>query len=86
VPCNGGINTTQTALQTAKNKLEASEIFAKESVQSQGFFLGYCATVAQTSMVENYLRNIQKVSISDIKRVAQKYLKNGYVSILLPEK
>jgi zinc protease len=77
---------TQTELQTAKNKLEASEIFAKESVQSQGFFLGYCSMVAQTSMVENYLKNIQKVSVSDIKRVSQKYLKNGYVSVLLPEK
>lgn len=79
-------NVTQAELQTAKNKLEASEIFSKESVQSQGFFLGYCATVAKTELVENYLKNIQKVNVRDIKRVAQKYLKNGYVSILLPEK
>jgi zinc protease len=78
---------TETELNTAKKMIENETYYARESVSNIATEMGYIATLTGgTQYYKDYLKNINKVSAEDVKRVANKYLikTNSAVSIVLP--
>jgi len=73
-------------LEKAKNQLEASFIFAQDSLFYQAMLLARHEIAISWKTIDNYLPSIQKVSLEDIQRVAKKYLTpdNRTVGILIP--
>jgi len=65
---------TPAELARAKRQVEASFIYAKDSIRSLAQQLGYFETVASYRYLDTYLEKVQAVTAEDIRRVAQKYL------------
>lgn len=79
---------TETELNTAKKMIESDTYYARESVSNIATEMGYLYTLTgNTKYYGEYLKNINKVKASDVKRVAEKYLhkSNSAVSIILPK-
>ena len=78
---------TPEQLQLAKNIIERDTYYSRESISNIASEIGYTfVTTDGIKFYENYLNNIKKVTASDVKRVANKYLgKNkSAVSVVLP--
>ena len=78
---------TQSQLNLAKNVIERSTYYERESISNIAGEIGYTyVTTDDIKFYQNYLENIKKVTAEDVKRVAIKYLdKNkSAVSIALP--
>ncbi len=73
-------------LEKAKNQLEASFIFAQDSLFYQAMLLARHEIALSWKAIEDYLPSIRKVSPEDIRRVAKKYLTpdNRTVGTLIP--
>jgi zinc protease len=73
-------------LEKAKNQLEASFIFAQDSLFYQALLLARHEIAISWKTIDDYLPSIRKVSPEDIQRVAKKYLTpdNRTVGILIP--
>ena len=79
---------TETELNTAKKMIESDTYYARESVSNIATEMGYLtALTGSIKYYGEYLKNINKVKASDVKRVADKYLdkSNSAVSIILPK-
>ncbi len=79
---------TQEQLNLAKNIIERNTYYERESVSNIASEIGYTyVTTDNTKYYENYLDNIKKVSISDVKNAANKYLgiEKSAISVALPE-
>ncbi len=82
---HGGI--TELELNTAKKIIESETYYARESVSNISTEMGYLYTLTgSTKYYEDYLKNINKVTIKDVQKVANKYLlkSNSAISIILP--
>lgn len=78
---------TEVELNTAKKMIESDTYYARESVSNIATEMGYLYTLTGgTKYYEDYLKNINKVTAQDVKRVANKYLNktNSAVSVILP--
>jgi zinc protease len=73
-------------LEKAINQLEASFIFAQDSLFYQAMLLARHEIALSWKTIDDYLPSIRKVSPEDIQRVAKKYLipDNRTVGILVP--
>jgi zinc protease len=73
-------------LEKAINQLEASFIFAQDSLFYQAMLLARYEIAVSWKTIDDYLPSIRKVSPEDIQRVAKKYLTpdNRTVGILVP--
>ncbi len=73
-------------LEKAKNQLEASFIFAQDSLFYQAMLLARHEIAISWKTIDDYLPSIRKVSPEDIQRVAKKYLipDNRTVGMLIP--
>ena len=83
---NRGITSEQ--LQLAKNIIERNTYYDRESISNIASQLGYVSvTTGGTSYYENYLKNISRVTLKDVKAVAVKYLQENKsaVSVVLPK-
>ena len=79
---------SDTELVTAKKKLENDTYYARESVSNIATEMGYVASITgDMDYYEDYLKNINKVTADDVKRVANKYLltSNSAISTVLPK-
>ena len=75
-------------MRLAKNIIERNTYYERESISSIAGEIGYTfVTTDNIKFYETYLDNIKKVTVDDVKRVANKYLgiEKSAVSILLPE-
>ena len=83
---NFGIS--ENNLKIAKKIIETDTYYSRESVSNIAQEIGYTITLTgNCAFYNNYLSNIDKVTISDVKRVANKYLtnRNCALSFVLPE-
>jgi zinc protease len=73
-------------LEKVKNQLEASFIFAQDSLFYQALLLARHEIAISWKTIDDYLPSIRKVSPEDIQRVARKYLTpdNRTMGILIP--
>lgn len=79
---------TDEQLNLAKNIIERSTYYSRESITNIATEIGY--TMALTSDIkfyDNYLNNIKNVTKDDVKKAAEKYLgtNRAAISIVLPE-
>jgi len=81
-----GVTTAE--LNRAKNVIERDTYYARESNSNISSEIGYTTVLTgNTKYYDEYLSSIKKVTLADIKRVADKYLNenSSAVSIVLPE-
>ena len=79
---------TENEFKKAKNKIKADFASDAETVSSIGETIGYYMTVCDDlSLTEEYLNEIEKIGINDLKNAAKKYLNinNAVISTLIPQ-
>jgi len=80
-------NLSDEEVQKAKERLINSEIFAKEKVESDAYYIGYALTVAESLDYYKYFENnIRSVRRQDVLRVLEYLLKPVYNEILMVPK
>ncbi|MBM3464219.1 MAG: insulinase family protein [Armatimonadetes bacterium] len=65
---------TETEVQKAKNMVEATYVFAQETVEGQGRKIGYYEMLGDYALAERYVQKLYHVTPDDVVRVAEKYL------------
>ena len=75
-----------TELQKAKNQEQAGFVFGQDSVFNEAMQLGLYQLLGDYKMIDQYMGNIDKVTVADVQRVAAKYLvdTNRTVGVLVP--
>ncbi len=77
---NGEI--TDEDIKKAKNMIETSTYYERESITNISNEIGYCALFSgNTSFYDRYLDNIKKVKRKDVIKAAKKYLNTNHVAI-----
>ena len=79
---------TPEQLSLAKNIIERDTYYGRESISNIASEIGYTfVTTDDVKLYENYINEIKKVTLSDVKHVANKYLgvEKSAVSIVLPQ-
>ncbi len=77
---------TDAELNKAKNQEQAGFVFGQDSVFEEASQLGLYQMLGSYKMVDQYIGNIDKVTVGDVQRVAGKYLlaANRTVGVLVP--
>jgi zinc protease len=75
-------------VQKAKNQVEASFIFARDSSYSEALFTGMFEVVGNWRLKDIYLTGIRSVNPEDVRDVARRYLtkENRTTGFLIPKK
>ena len=79
---------TEEELEKAKKKIKSRFAFAAETVSEIGETIGYYMTVCENlKLIEDYLKDLESITIEDLERTIKKYLSlnNAVISILTPE-
>ncbi len=79
---------TGEELEKAKKKTKSRFVFAAETVSEIGETIGYYMTVCEDlKLIENYLKDVEEITIEDLENTVKKYLNldNAVISILEPE-
>ncbi len=73
-------------LQKSKNLEQAEFVFGEDSIFQQAMLLGVYQMLGDYRMVDQYIPNIDKVTVADVQRVARKYFvkSNRTVGVLIP--
>lgn len=78
---------TKEELEKTKKRIKCSFEFNRDGTLKLAYLIGYYETINNYKMLENYLYNIDKVTIEDIKRVVKLYLNknNCTIGYFIPE-
>ena len=79
---------TDAELQKAKKKTKTKFAYSAETVSEIGENIGYYATVCDNlKLVEDYLKDLEEITVEDLEAVIRKYLNinNAVISVLVPE-
>ena len=79
---------TEEELAKAKKKIKSRFAYAAETVSEIGETIGYYMTVCEDlKLVEDYLNDLDAITINDLENTIKKYLSldNAVISILEPE-
>ncbi len=78
---------TEEELEKAKKKTKSRFAYAAETVSEIGETIGYYMTVCEDlKLIENYLKDVEAITIDDLENTIKKYLdiNNAVISILEP--
>jgi len=73
-------------LDEAKTYIEGNYTLNKEDNFHAADNLAFWETIGNLTLANNYIRNIKKIKIDDVGRVAKKYLNNYYTLITIEQK
>lgn len=79
---------TEEELEKAKKKIKSRFAYSAETVSEIGETIGYYMTVCEDlKLIENYLKDVEDITIDDLENTIRKYLSidNAVISILEPE-
>ncbi len=78
---------TEAEIQRAIKQARALFIYGSENISNQAFWLGYAEIFANYDWFTHYVQEIEKVTPSDIQRIAQTYLQTSrrIIGIYRPE-
>lgn len=79
---------TEDELAKAKKKIKSRFAYEAETVSEIGENIGYYMTVCEDlKLVEDYLKDLQEISVEDIEKTIRKYLSldNAVMSLVVPE-
>ncbi len=78
---------SEEELQTAIKQSRAQFAYSSESVTNQGYWLGYSSIVADTGWFTGFLDSLAAVTVDDVARVADTYLRkrNRTVGRYIPQ-
>ncbi|MBW2976295.1 insulinase family protein [Candidatus Woesearchaeota archaeon] len=79
-------NITKKELDEAKTYIEGDTILKNEDNFQAADDLAFWETIKDASLSNSYIKNIKKVSINDVKRVAEKYLNYNYTLVVIEQK
>ncbi len=81
-------NIAENEFKKAKNKIKADFAADAETVSAIGETIGYYMTVCEDlTLAESYLGEVERITINDLKKAAQRYLNidNAVISTLIPQ-
>lgn len=78
-------NIDKKELEESKAYIEGNHILSMEDNFHAADDLAFWETIKDSSLANNYMENIKKVKINDIKRIAKKYLNNFYTLITIEQ-
>ena len=73
-------------IKEAKTFIEGNHTLNMEDNFNTSDNFAYWETIGDASLSNEYIKNIRKVSVNDIKRVSKKYLNNNYTLIAIEQK
>ena len=78
---------SEAELFKALKQAKAMFAYSAESITNQAFWLGYTEIFNTAQWFENYLSRLAEVTVADVQRVAQTYLRssNRTVGYFIPE-
>ena len=79
-------NLNKTELDEAKTYIEGNYTLSMEDNFQAADNLAFWEMMKDSSLANNYLKNIKKVKFNDVNRVAKKYLNNNYTLIIIEQK
>ena len=77
---------SKTELDEAKTYIEGSYTLSLEDNFQAADNLAFWEIIKTASLADNYIKNIRKVKIKDIRRVSRKYLNNKYTLVVIEQK
>lgn len=76
---------SEKELWEAKNYIEGSHTLTIEDNFHYADYLAVWETIKDAKLADSYLKDIKKVTISDVKRVAKKYLNDKYTLVVIEQ-
>ena len=77
---------SKTELEEAKTFIEGNHALEMEDNFHLADNLAFWETIKNASLADNYIKNIKKVKLNDVKKVSRKYLNNFYTLIVIEQK
>ena len=78
-------NIDENELEDAKNYIEGNHTLNMEDNFHAADDLAFWETIKNSSLANNYMENIKKVKINEVKRVAKKYLNKNYTLTVIEQ-
>ena len=76
----------EKVLDEAKTYIEGHYALIMEDNHEMADNLAYYETIKDSKLANTYIKNIKKVSVKDVKRVAKDYLNNNYTLVVIRQK
>ena len=73
---------TEKDVQESKKFIEGNYLLAMEDVQKVADQLLFWEQINNAKLMKNFVKNVKKVKLADVKRVAKKYFKNYTMAIV----
>lgn len=70
-------------LNEAKTYIEGNFALENEDTKEKSNLIGFWELINKSENVNNYIKNIKKVTINDVRNVVKKYLNNNYTLAIL---
>ena len=79
-------NISKNEFEEAKTFIEGNHTLNLEDNFHVADHIAFWETIEDASLAEDYIKNIKRVKINDVKRVARKYLNNNYTLVVIEQK
>ena len=79
-------NVRKNDVEEAKNYIEGNHTISMEDNFQKADNIAFWETIKNASLADNYIKNIKRVEINDVKRAARKYLNKNYTLVVIEQK
>jgi predicted Zn-dependent peptidase len=79
-------NVGKNDIEEAKSYIEGNHTISMEDNFQKADNIAFWETIKNASLADNYIKNIKRVEINDVKRAARKYLNKNYTLVVIEQK